>query len=173
MLIEVGKNKGNYLCIHERAPITSLSERVSAFSLEYDPQKGGCYVEAPGALPGEDGFAFVLPPEVAAEYLDIRDQLTDRETEPAGGIRTAQAGEGPATDDVPRVLRPAPVFEVTPAQYLTGQGWELNPNQIADSGDLWRHPTQPDVWMSTDAAMNYERTIEAERLRQIDSGSGT
>jgi hypothetical protein len=61
ILIEVGKNKGNYLCIHERAPITSLVD-----------------VEVM-----QDGFTAFIPASLAEEYDAIRAQLRPPAAMPA------------------------------------------------------------------------------------------
>lgn len=65
VLIEQGKNKGSYLCIHERAPITSLGREDKAVHM----------IAAGGARLGEQLFERVVTPTIAEEYGSINAEL--------------------------------------------------------------------------------------------------
>lgn len=80
VLIELGKNKGNYLCIHERAPITSLTAGRATISPQVSRDQPSHHV--PGRhIAGEEldysdnRMCRYLTPELAAEYSSINAEL--------------------------------------------------------------------------------------------------
>lgn len=94
VLIEAGKNKGSYLCIHERAPITS----ESAFT-RHDVQETVQVTAAGGCKINERGFTEMLSTTLAEEYGAIHAQLRPPAAVTAGTDAAPPSPEPPAAHE--------------------------------------------------------------------------